>query len=119
MPAIFAARFTEAHAEYAARKARCFGCVIVSNMFQRNGDRITISAELSEDEYTQFLFAYGMAEGAMFDRHPPLAWLLVSVMNRFEQGNPNFEQVEVPADRSRDYEYRHIRVIPLRSPPQQ
>lgn len=81
--------------------------------FQRDGNRITISAEIAEDEYALFLFSLGMFAAAAFKDNAEIGWFFISLVNRLLQGAPNFKQYEVPADRSQSFTPQHIAVSEL------
>lgn len=88
--------------------------------YQRNEDgSVTISATLRADEWRGFLLAWGFMQTNAERYQPTLLWLLLSVMNRFMQGNPNWTQYEIPADRTQPFKYQHIQVIEVPEPPKQ
>jgi hypothetical protein len=73
--------------------------------YQKNDNgTVTISATLRDEEMSWFLLAWGMIVGAMQGMDPRITWLLISMMNRFMEGNPEFVQYEVPADRTRPFQ---------------
>jgi hypothetical protein len=87
--------------------------------FKREDGRVTISAEMSEEEFCSFVFASGMFLKTAFKNDPKYGWLFVSIMNRFMEGNPGFCQYEIPADRSEPFRMKHIQVVELPESPKQ
>jgi hypothetical protein len=88
--------------------------------YQRNEDgSVTISATLRADEWTAFNLAWGyfMADAERLDMS--VFWTLVSVMNRLQDGNPNYQAYEIPADRRQPFKYQHVQVIEIPEPPKQ
>jgi hypothetical protein len=88
--------------------------------FKRENGRVTISAEMSEDELREFVFASGRVMVSAFEQQPELGWLYISIMNRFMEGDPSFHQYEIPADRSSEpFRMKPIQVAELPEPAKQ
>ena len=85
--------------------------------YRKDGNTITMAAELSEEEYSSFLLGYGMTVGSLFEIDKSLGWLFVSILNRFLQGCHNFVPYEVPANRTQPFEPRYVQVVPRPEPP--
>jgi hypothetical protein len=58
---------------------------------------ITINVTLTPSEHSMFLFMCGYACGAVDrDGNPRLFWNFVHVVNRLNEGNPNYTPYEIP-----------------------
>lgn len=88
--------------------------------YQKNEDgSVTISATLREDEWTGFMLAWGMWGASVEKQFPEISWLLLSMMNRFQDGNPNWTMYEIPADRTQPFTPRHIVIVDTPEAPKQ
>lgn len=58
---------------------------------ENNGN---VVLEMTKEDYLSLLFCLGMATGKCSDNKPMMN-SMVSLLNRLNQGNPNFSQYEI------------------------
>lgn len=79
--------------------------------FTRQGDTITISAELKEDDADAVLMAFGITTGLVFEHLGNRSgWRWMELLNQLFDGSGQFQPYAIPADRTTDFIPRHIHI---------
>lgn len=82
--------------------------------FSKDGDRISLSAEIDEEHYAGILLAFGVSAGVVFENlGNPAGWRFIEVLNELLRGDPFFAPYAIPEDRSLPFQFRQIKFIDL------
>ena len=80
--------------------------------FHREGQRITLTAEMSPLEYRSLVVALSMVTGQgrkLFRNLPELGWQYVSFVNELLDGDPAFTPYYLPSNRTVPFSLRHVK----------